>query len=240
MLAHALAERGENAVLSYAGRVAQPRTQPIAVRIGGFGGVPGLVRYLHAHAVTHLVDATHPFAAQMSGNAIIAAAHAGIPLLALTRPPWHPVVGDRWHSVADIGAAVAALQGPPKSVMLALGRMHLAQFSAQAQHHYILRLVDAPSAPPELPQHTIIVSRGPFDVDADTALMRQHRVDIVIAKNAGGTGAQAKLHAARLLGLPVVMVQRPMIAARREAGNVAEVLQWLDHSDAGSGTERGV
>lgn len=210
------------------------------MRIGGFGGVPGLVRYLHAHAVTHLVDATHPFAAQMSGNAITAAAQAGIPLLALTRPPWHPVPGDRWHSVADIGAATAALQGPPKSVMLALGRMHLAEFAAQSQHHYILRLVDAPTSPPPLPQHTIIVSRGPFDVDADTALMRHHKVDIVVAKNAGGTGAQAKLHAARLLGLPVVMVQRPMVAARREAGSVAEVLQWLDHSNAGSGTERGV
>ncbi|MDB5941210.1 MAG: cobalt-precorrin-6A reductase, partial [Ramlibacter sp.] len=111
-LAHSLAGRGERAVLSYAGRVEQPKAQPIPVRIGGFGGVSGLVRYLREHAVTHLVDATHPFAAQMSGNAITAAAQAGVPLLALTRPPWQPGPGDRWQPVADIRAAVAALERP--------------------------------------------------------------------------------------------------------------------------------
>ncbi len=218
----------------------QPGTQPIAVRIGGFGGVPGLVRYLHEHAVTHLVDATHPFAAQMSGHAITAAAQAGVPLLALTRPPWHPGPGDCWQPVADIKAAVAALAGPAKFVMLALGRMHLAEFAAQPQHHYLLRLVDTPASQPPLPQHTIVVARGPFDVEGDTALMRRHRVDLVVAKNAGGTGAQAKLHAARRLGLPVVMVERPAIAARREVESVAEVLQWLDHSESPRGTDRGV
>lgn len=218
----------------------QPKTQPIAVRIGGFGGVPGLVRYLHEHGVTHIVDATHPFAAQMSGNAITAAAQAGVPLLALTRPPWHPGPGDRWQPVADISAAVAALDGAAKVIMLALGRMHLAEFEAQPQHHYILRLVDAPASLPPLPQHTIVVSRGPFDVEGDTALMRQYGVDLVVAKNAGGTGAQAKLLAARSLGLPVVMVERPVIAVRREVGSVAEVLQWLDHSESPRGTDRGV
>jgi precorrin-6A/cobalt-precorrin-6A reductase len=239
-LAHSLAERGEPAVLSYAGRVEQPKAQPIAVRIGGFGGVTGLVRYLREHAVTHLVDATHPFAAQMSSHAIAAAAQAGVPLLALTRPPWQPGPGDRWKPVADIRAAVAALDGPPKSVLLALGRMHLAEFAAQAQHHYVLRLVETPASPPPLPRHTVVVARGPFDVEGDTALMRQHRVDLVVAKNAGGTGAQAKLQAARNLGLPVVMVERPAIAARREVGSVAAVLQWLDHPECGSGAERGV
>ncbi|MDB5941953.1 MAG: Cobalt-precorrin-6x reductase, partial [Ramlibacter sp.] len=167
-----------------------------------------------------------------------AAAQAGVPLLALTRPPWQPGPGDRWQPVADIRAAVAALERPARTVLLALGRMHLAEFAAQPQHHYVLRLVDAPASQPPLPQHTVVVARGPFDVEGDTALMRQHRVDLVVAKNAGGTGAQAKLQAARSLGLPVVMVERPVIAARREVGSVAAVLQWLDHS--GTGTERGV
>jgi precorrin-6A/cobalt-precorrin-6A reductase len=240
-LALALAELGEHAVLSYAGRVAQPKAQPIAVRVGGFGGVPGLVRYLRDEGVTHLVDATHPFAAQMSGNAIAACTQAGVPLLALTRAPWQPGPGDRWTKVVDLAAAVAALSGPPQRVMLALGRMHLATFAAQPQHHYILRLVDAPdSLSPFLPQHTAIVSRGPFDVAGDAALMREHRVDVVVCKNAGGTGAQAKLHAARGLGLPVVMVARPLIPARQEVTRVDQVLQWLSHSDISSRAERGV
>ncbi len=247
-LALALAERGERAVLSYAGRVAQPKAQPIAVRVGGFGGVPGLVRYLREHGVTHLVDATHPFAAQMSGNAVAACAQTGVPLLALTRAAWQPGPGDRWKMVADLPAAVAALDGPPLRVMLALGRMHLAVFAAQPQHHYVLRLVDVPDSLPPLPQHTTIISRGPFDVAGDTALMREHRVDIVVCKNAGGTGAQAKLHAARDLGLPVVMVARPVLPVRHEVTRVDQVLQWLghaprppsDHADTSGGAERGV
>lgn len=242
-LALALAERGDRAVLSYAGRVAQPKAQPIAVRVGGFGGVPGLVRYLRDQGVTHLVDATHPFAAQMSSNAITASTQTGVPLLALTRAAWQPVPGDCWQTVADLSTAVAALSGPPQRVMLALGRMHLAAFAAQPQHHYILRLIDVPDNPPPLPQHTAIISRGPFDVASDTALLREHRIDIVVCKNAGGTGAQAKLHAARLLGLPVVMVARPVIPARREVTRVEQVLQWIDHSPnhvVAPGTERGV
>lgn len=247
-LARALAERGERAVLSYAGRVAQPSSQPIAVRVGGFGGVPGLGRYLRDHGVTHLVDATHPFAAQMSGNAVAACAQTGVPLLALTRAAWQPGPGDRWQMVADLPAAVAALGGPPLRVMLALGRMHLAVFAAQPQHHYVLRLVDVPDSLPPLPQHTTLISRGPFDVASDTALMREHRVDIVVCKNAGGAGAQAKLHAARDLGLPVLMVARPLTPTRHEVTRVDQVLQWLghvpcpapDHADSSGGAERGV
>lgn len=239
-LAGRLAERGERAVLSYAGRVSQPKAQPIPVRVGGFGGIPGLVRYLHEHAVTHLVDATHPFAAQMSRHAEAAAQQAGIPLLALTRPGWQAGPGDRWQSVADIDGAVAALAGPAQRVLLAVGRLHCAEFAAQPQHHYILRLVDPPAEPPPLPEHTVVVARGPFDGPGDLALMRRHRVDIVVAKNAGGSGAEAKLHAARALGLPVVMVERPALAHRREVSSVAQVLQWLDHGDSGMETDRGV
>lgn len=239
-LAMALSRQGERAVLSYAGRVAEPKAQPIAVRIGGFGGVTGLVRYLQDERVTHLVDATHPFAASMSAHAVAAAAQAGVPLLALTRDAWQCGAGDSWQDVADLPAAVEALGGPPRRVMLALGRMHLALFAAQPQHHYILRLVDQPDALPPLPQHTAIVSRGPFDVAGDIALLRAHRVDIVVCKNAGGTGAQAKLLAARALGLPVLMVARPRLPARHEVTQVADVLQWLgtvarDAPDSGIG-----
>lgn len=220
--------------------MSQPKAQPIPVRVGGFGGIPGLVRYLHEHGVTHLVDATHPFAVQMSRHAEVAAQQAGIPLLSLTRPGWQAGPGDRWQSVPDIDGAVAALAGPPKRVLLAVGRLHCAEFAAQPQHHYVLRLVDAPADPPRLPQHTVVVSRGPFDVSGDLALMRRHRVDVVVAKNAGGSGAEAKLHAARVLGLPVVMVERPASAHRREVSSVSEVLQWLDHGESGTQVDRGV
>ena len=158
-LARLLAERNLSAVLSYAGRTENPRSQPVPVRIGGFGGVDGLARYLRDHQVTHLVDATHPFAATMSAHAGQAAREAGVPLIALTRPAWEPEPGDCWTHAADIDSAVAALNGPARRIMLALGRMHVDAFAAQPQHHYLLRFVDAPERTPALPHHTLVVDR---------------------------------------------------------------------------------
>jgi len=234
-LARAVAARGINAVISYAGRVERTRDLPIPRRVGGFGGAGGLADYLRANAITHVVDATHPFAAQMSRNAVDACAQTGIPLVALTRPPWTPGPSDDWREVPNIASAVAALDVPPRRVMLAIGRMHLAEFAAQPRHDYLLRLVDPPETPPPLPRHSIVVSRGPFTLEDDTALLRAHGIELIVAKNAGGSGARAKLDAARVLGLPVIMIARPPLPERREVTTPEDVLDWLGHAGADLG-----
>lgn len=235
-LANACAEAGLDGVVSFAGRVERPRRQPLPQRVGGFGGVAGLADYLRGHGITHVVDATHPFAAQMSRNAVAACAEARVPLLALTRAPWTPVAGDRWTHVGDIAGAVAALDRPAARVMLAIGRLNLAAFAPRPQHHYLLRLVDPPQEPPPFPSHDVLVSRGPFTEDADRALLEHYRIDLVVSKNAGGTGAYAKIAAARALDLPVIMIDRPELPARREAHQVSAVLDWIAHA----GTDLGV
>ncbi|MFG6178291.1 cobalt-precorrin-6A reductase [Halomonas sp. THAF12] len=246
-LARALAEREIPALFSYAGRVTAPKPQPLPTRVGGFGGVDGLAAFLAAERITHLVDATHPFAERMSRHAVAAAERLGIALLALTRPPWAPQhgdggkpgdcgqQGDRWQRVDSIGAAVSALSGPPQRVLLAIGRMHLAAFAARPEHHYVLRLVDLPVDPPPLPRHTLTVDRGPFTLEGDLALLREHGVERLVCKNAGGAGAAAKLEAARALGLPVVMIDRPALPPRLETHAIDDVLEWLGHM-----TDRGV
>lgn len=226
-------------MLSYAGRTAAPAAQRVPVRVGGFGGVDGLATYLRDERVTHLIDATHPFAAQMSAHAVAAAQRAGVPMIALTRPAWVPVAGDRWTRVADVAGAVAALAGPPRRVMLALGRMHVHAFVAQPQHHYLLRFVDAPGTAPPLPYHDLVIDRGPFDVAGDRQLMIHHRVDLIVAKNAGGSGASAKIAVARALGLPMVMIDRPAVPPRTEVHDIAAVFAWLSH-EVPSGIQRGV
>lgn len=228
-MARAIADAGLAGVYSYAGRTDAPMGQPIHMRVGGFGGVEGLQAYLAAEGISHVIDATHPFAAQISRNAVAACAECNIPLIALERAPWVEGEGDRWTHVADIPAAVAALTGPARRVFLAIGRQHLEPFAAQPQHHYILRLIDAPTGPLPLPLADVVVARGPFDLAGDTALMRAHQTEIVVAKNAGGKGAVAKIAAARALRLPVVMIDRPVIPPRRVARNIAAVLDWLDH-----------
>lgn len=238
-LSRLLAEKGVQATLSYAGRTEAPKAQPIKTRVGGFGGVRGLVEYLRDHNVTHLVDATHPFAAQMSAHAVEAARIAGIPHIALTRPAWVPVAGDRWLCARDIDAAVDMLAGPARRIMLALGRMHVEAFAAQPQHHYLLRFVDAPAEPPTLPHHSLVVDRGPFTIEGDCRLMQDHAIDLIVCKNAGGAGAAAKLTAARQLGLPVLMIERPTMPDRVEVYLPEDVMAWLGHDDAPN-AERGV
>ena len=233
-MATALAARGERAVLSYAGRTDNPRAQAISIRIGGFGGVDGLAAYMMRESATHLIDATHPFAARISANAIAAAKLANVKLLALTRPEWVEAPGDRWTRVADTEQAVEALGHDPTRVFLALGRQTIGDFAHAPQHFYLLRFVDA-ATPPALPHHHLVVDRGPFTLAGELALLREHRIHVIVAKNAGGSGARAKLDAARELGLPVVMIDRPFITPRPQVGSVAAVLDWLDH-----GVVRGV
>jgi precorrin-6A/cobalt-precorrin-6A reductase len=226
LMAHALAAAGVVAVYSYAGRTDAPLAQPIPRRVGGFGGVAGLAAYLQAEKITHVVDATHPFAAGMSRNAVVACKATGVPLLALERAAWVAGAGDRWMHVPDMQAAAAALGDRPQRVFLAIGRQNLDLFSMAPQHHYLLRLVDPPDHPP-LAQATVIVARGPFDIAGDRALLRDHAIEVIVAKNAGGTGAAAKLTAARDLGLPVILIDRPPVPRRRVVRTVAAAMDWL-------------
>ncbi|MEI4263513.1 cobalt-precorrin-6A reductase [Roseovarius sp. D0-M9] len=232
----ALSEAGLRGTISFAGRVSRPVRQPLPQRVGGFGGVEGLLRYLKDHHISHVIDATHPFAAEMSANAVLACAEADVPLIALSRAPWCAGPGDKWTHVPDIAGAVAALDRPASRVMLAVGRMHLAEFAPNLQHFYLLRLIDAPDAALPFPSCQIVQDRGPFTTSGDLALMQAHRIELVVSKNSGGAGAFAKLAAARQLGLPVIMIDRPAQPARRAAQTPREVLDWLNHS----GTARGV
>jgi precorrin-6A/cobalt-precorrin-6A reductase len=227
-LARVFAAAGLDAVFSYAGRTANPVAQPIPTRVGGFGGIAGLHAYLQAENISHVIDATHPFAAQMSRNALAACDAANLPILAFERPVWQATAGDRWVHVADMAGAVAALPEARARVFLAIGKQNLEGFAAKPQHHYLLRLVDAPDLMP-LPDATAVIARGPFTEAGDRALLQSHSISHIVAKNAGGSGAQAKLAAARVLGLAVIMIDRPALPVRPIAGSVAQVMAWLGH-----------
>ena len=226
-LANSLKNAGIETVFSYAGRTNAPVSQPVPMRVGGFGGVPGLIDYLGAETITHVIDATHPFAAQMSRNAAEACAHMGLPLTRLERPAWVPQAGDNWVEVDTLDAVPEALPPDPARVFLAIGRQHLDLFARAPQHHYLLRLIDAPDHILPLRSHEIILARGPFTLAADTALMQRHEITHVVAKNAGGSAARAKLDAARALGLPVIMVRRPDLPQTHISPDTETVLRWI-------------
>ena len=228
-LARKVADAGLPAVMSFAGRVDSLKPQPLPMRVGGFGGVDGLADYLRSNAVTRVIDATHPFAAQISRNAVEACRLAGVPLVALTRAPWIAQAGDSWTHVDSIEQAAKTMDGEPRRVFLAIGRMHLSAFLGAPQHFYLMRLVDEPAKPLAFPNAKIVIARGPFAFGDDLALLRTHGIDLVVSKNSGGDGARSKIDAARALGIDVLMIDRPELPNRQEMHDVNAIMAWIAH-----------
>lgn len=222
------------ATISLAGRTQNPVPQSLPTRSGGFGGTEGLVRYLVEHHVEALIDATHPFAAQITRNAEAAAQQTSIPLLVIWRPAWCKQPGDRWIEVADMHQAALALGPLPRRVLLTIGQKDLEPFAAAPWHHYVLRSVEAPRQK-YLPQHAeVITARGPFTVEDEYTLLCERRIELLVTKNSGGTATEAKLIAARMLNLPVVIVTRPAPPTAETVATVPEALAWLARRHAAS------
>jgi precorrin-6A/cobalt-precorrin-6A reductase len=232
LLAERLARRRDlDVTLSLAGRTSNPVPHPVPVRIGGFGGPAGLADHLRAERIERLIDATHPYAAQMSAHAAQAARLAGVPLLALRRPAWRPVAGDRWTEVAATRAAAGALGETPRRAFLALGRNEIAAFAAAPQHHYLVRSVDPVEPPLAVPSATYIRRRGPFREEDDRALLAAHAIDLVVSKNSGGDAAYGKIAAARRLGIAVMLLRRPALPEVAAVETVDDAVAWLAHAD---------
>lgn len=214
-------------VTSLAGRTSAPAPVPGRVRSGGFGGARALAEYLGAESVDLVVDATHPFAAAIAANARAACDASGVPRLVLARPAWRKQPDDQWHAVADMDAAAACLRQFGRRAFLTVGSKGLAAFVRLPGMWFLVRLVEAPNAPLALSAHELVVARGPFAVDAETDLMRRHRIEVLVTKASGGGATAAKLAAARGLGLPVVMVRRPPPEPGPRVASVEAAVRWI-------------
>ncbi|MGB6541495.1 MAG: cobalt-precorrin-6A reductase [Xanthobacteraceae bacterium] len=240
LLAERLAGRSDlTTTLSLAGRTASPARQPVPVRVGGFGGSAGLALYLADNSIDALIDATHPYAAAISANAVEAARQTGVAFVALRRPAWSAIAGDRWTEVSDVHAAIRALGIAPRRVFVTLGRNELKPFLDAPQHHYLIRSVDPVDPPLVLPHAAYVTGRGPFSEADDRALMLGRGIEILIAKNSGGTASYGKIAAARTLGIGVILLRRPNPSAAPAVETIEDTIAWLDHALA-SAAARGV
>ncbi|ESZ25302.1 MULTISPECIES: cobalt-precorrin-6A reductase [unclassified Mesorhizobium] len=227
-LAGKLAARA-SVTLSLAGRTESPVAQGVPVRSGGFGGADGLAAYLRETGTDLLIDATHPYAVQISANAAQAARIASLPILALRRPGWEPVEGDRWTEVNTSGDAARALGPAPRRVFLALGRQEVAAFEAAPQHHYLVRSVDAIEPKLAVPDASYLLARGPFREAEERALLEKYRIDVIVSKNSGGAATYGKIVAARALGIELVMIRRPALPDVASAETVEQLAAMIDH-----------
>ncbi|MFG1685750.1 cobalt-precorrin-6A reductase [Nonomuraea sp. NPDC049269] len=226
LAAELAADPGVRVVSSLAGRVTNPRLPVGEVREGGFGGPEGLAAWLVAEGVDAVVDATHPFAARMTASAAVASASTGVPLLVLRRPGWQEEPGDAWQRVGSLRAAADLLPEPAR-VFLTTGRRSLPVFSGLAGVWLLARSVDPPEPPVPANVH-VLLDRGPYTVEGELALIREHRLDVLVTKDSGGQLTTAKLTAARRLGLPVIMVNRPPLPEGvRLVDTVAAAVEWV-------------
>ncbi len=233
-LAAALVAASVPVTSSLAGRVSRPRLPAGEVRIGGFGGPDGLARWLREQLVVAIVESTPPFAERISASALAASAHAGVPLLRLQRPGWSERRGDRWEWVDDLDQAAAAVARLGSRVLLTTGRQGLAAFAGVQQAWFLIRCVEPPD-PPLPSRHSVLLDRGPYTVEGELALIDGHRIDLVVTKDSGGAHTQAKLDAARLRDLPVIVVRRPPRPDAPTVGTPREALEWaLGRSLAGA------
>jgi precorrin-6A/cobalt-precorrin-6A reductase len=231
----ALARFGDamSVTTALAGRTRHPGAIAGEVRIGGFGGPTGLAEYLLEQGVDQLIDATHPFAVKISRAARLAANRTGVPRLILLRPPWrrHPL--DRWIEVDSIEAAALLVGRLGRQAWLTVGAGSLAPFAAVTGVRFVVRLIDAPRQGLPLLSHEVVLGRGPFSLADERQMLQHHAIDVLVCKASGGAATEAKLVAARELGLPVIMVRRPPREPGTAVDTIEAALDWLaglDHS----------
>lgn len=229
LAARAAAIPGLEVISSLAGRTRQPALSP-NTRMGGFGGVTGLTDYLQKQQIDLLMDATHPFAAEISFNAAAAAALVGIPRLMLIRPAWEPVAADSWLQVASYEAAAIVLPSLAQRIFLTIGRQELAAFAHLQDLWFLMRMVDPPLPDAPLPPGKLLLQRGPFSLEAERSLLQQDEIGAIVTKNSGGEATYAKIIAARELKIPIVMVQRPPVPVGESVADVESAISWLKNT----------
>ncbi|MCB2252115.1 cobalt-precorrin-6A reductase [Pseudomonas chlororaphis] len=216
---------GPEHIYSLAGIGRVPDDLACQVRVGGYGGAEGLARFIQEQGIELLLDATHPYAAQISQNAASAARLAGIPCWALRRPAWQAQAGDDWREVRDWAGLVQALK-PFKRPLFTLGReplQHLQEIPDE--QFWTLRALDSY---PGNERCEVIGARGPFLIDSERELFERRRIDVLISKNSGSSATEPKLEVARERGVPVLILQRPPLpAVDLEFHDVDALLQAL-------------
>jgi precorrin-6A/cobalt-precorrin-6A reductase len=227
-----LADRLKDAVgiaviTSLAGRTAAPHLPPGEVRIGGFGGIEGLSAYLKKAAIDAVIDATHPYATGMTRNAAEACNALAVPRLLLRRPAWQAQSGDNWIKAASLEEAASEIsRGPWQRIFLSTGRQEITHFAGLTNRWFLLRTVDPLVPPLPAPIRRVEVGRGPFDLAAETLLLKTWGIDLLVTKNSGGTATYAKIAAARAQKLPVIMITRPQTPEGKNVSSVAEAVRW--------------
>ena len=232
-----LPQENLNFISSLAGSTKKPNIPAGKFRTGGFGGLAGLKNFLVKEKISLLVDATHPFAENISKNALLASTDLGLPFLVLNRPPWVKHSNDQWIEVSSLKNAVKYLKNVEKktgslfstgSIFLTTGNKELWLFQNFLNYHFLVRTVDDPELVSEWPQATFLKDRGPYTLENEINLLEKQKISMLVAKNSGGISTYAKIEAARHMKIPVLMVRRPEMIPAKSCQTVNEAVDWVN------------
>ena len=232
-----LAHEKINFISSLAGTTKKPNIPEGKFRTGGFGGLAGLKKFLVKEEISLLVDATHPFAENISKNALLASSDLGLPFLVLNRPPWVKHSKDQWLEVSSLKNAVKYLKNVEKktgslfstgSIFLTTGNKELWLFQNFLNYHFLVRTVEEPELVSEWPQATFLKDRGPFTLENEIKLLKKHKISMLVTKNSGGISTYAKIEAARYFKIPVLMIRRPEMITAKSCQTVNEAVDWVN------------
>lgn len=225
-IAWALTDTGINVVASLAGATRSPEPLPIPTRTGGFGGEDGFRAYLKKQNIRAVLDATHPFAEQITNRTARICAELDLPYAQLVRAPWFAETGDDWTMI-DAPEDAAAHIPDNAVVFLATGRQTLMQYANLEGRRVLCRLIDPPTAPFPFEGGEFVLGRPPFSPRSEAQLFKALGVTHIVVKNAGGDGGRAKLDAARALKIPVLLLKRPEMPSATPLSNVQEAVAWV-------------
>ena len=217
-----------NYTISFAGRVKFIKNNSLNSRIGGFGGVSKMSAWIIDNKISHVVDASHPFASEISLNVFNACISKKIPIIRLTRKSWEQSKNDKWINVKDYKEAANLLEREQKRVFLSIGRLNLNKFEICKQNFFLLRVVEELKEAPCFPNYFTLVSKGPFNLSQEIDLLNKFKINIIVSKNSGGAATKAKIEAARLLNLPVIMIARPNLPNIKEVLTIEDAYKWIN------------
>lgn len=218
---------GLKVITTLAGRTQVPKAVVGEVRVGGFGGEAGLVEYLNTEKIDLIIDATHPFAAQISWHVAGAATQTNIPRLMLLRPAWTRLPEDDWIEVESIQKSVMAIPATAERIFITIGRQQLALFARLTDRWCLMRSIDPPDPSIPLPPGKLLLDRGPFTLESERQLLTQYRIQAIVSKNSGGDATYAKIIAARELKIPVITIHRPIVPEGDRVADIESAIQWL-------------
>ena len=221
-LALELANEGYNILLSafseYGGELA--RQANLTVRVGALDAV-GLQQLLEQQAIAIVVDASHPYAANISRNAMNACQQTGKPYIRYERPIAVLPDYQQLYQVPTAAEAAKLAATLGKVVFLTTGSRTLAVFKSEptlSAHRIITRVLPDPTVLKECLElgfqpRDIVAIEGPFSHNMNIVLFRDYQAEVIVTKNSGQVGgSDTKISAAMELNLPLVVINRPTIS----------------------------